>query len=332
MTTSDTPNGIGIPEAANAFEAILSGKPAKQDDESPVADETSADDAEALEASPSEDETPSEEEGAEEEEAAATDEEAEEAPDQMDQLVTVKIDGKEEQITLKEAIAGYQRTADYTRKTMALSERSKALEQEASQVMAERQQYAQLLGALSQQLQQAAEQEPDWQMLYETDPLEYVRQKDLARERNEQLQAATAEQQRVMSLMQQHQVHQLQQVVKQGREKLTDVIPVWKDPQRFEQDRVKLRRYAQEKLGYSEEEISQVYDHRAVIALHKAMLYDQAVAKKPAPTPQTGPKPLRAGAPQAMSSRRVSEITKGKQRLAQTGRLSDAAKLFESLI
>lgn len=331
--TTDTPiTGIGLPEAAAAFENLLSGEPEKREPEADAADETSADDAEALEAAPSEDETPPDEEGTEDEEAAATDEEAEEAPDPMDQLVTVKIDGKEEQISLKEAIEGYQRTADYTRKTMALSEMRKQIEMEASQVMAERQQYAQLLPVLQQQLQEMVQQEPDWQRLYAEDPLEWVRQKDLARERQEQLQAVTAEQQRVMAQMQQHQVQQLQQVVKQGREKLAEAIPAWKDSQRFEQDRVNLRRYAQEKLGYSEEEISQVYDHRAVIALRKAMLYDQLVAKKPAPVPQNGPRPLRAGAPQTVPTRRTSEITKGKQRLAQTGRISDAAKLFESLL
>jgi len=331
--STDTPSqGIGLPEAATAFESFLSGKPEKQEPEDNAADETSADDAEALEAAPSDDETPPLEEGAEDEEAAATDEEAEDAPDPMDQLVTVKIDGKEEQIPLKEAIAGYQRTADYTRKTMALSERGKQLDQEYHQVMAERQQYAQLLPVLQQQLQEMAQQEPDWQRLYAEDPLEYVRQKDLARERQDQLQAVTAEQQRVVAQMQQYQAQQLQQVVKQGREKLADAIPAWKDAQRFEQDRVNLRRYAQDKLGYSEEEISQVYDHRAVIALRKAMLYDQLVAKKPAPVPQNGPRPLRAGAPQTVPTRRTSEITKGKQRLAQTGRISDAAKLFETLL
>lgn len=332
MSTSDTPNtGIGIPEAATAFESILSGKPGKRDDDGYANEETSAEEAEALSADTSDDETPFEE-GTDDEEATATDEEADDNSDPMGQLVTVKIDGKEEQISLKEAIEGYQRTADYTRKTMALSEMRKQIDQAAGQVNAERAQYAQLIGALQQQLQETVQAQPDWEALYSNDPLEYVRQKDLYRERQEQFQAASAEQQRVSGLMQMHQAQQLQQVVREGREKLSDVIPVWKDPQRFEQDRVKLRQYAQEKLGYSDEEISQVYDHRAVVALHKAMRYDQLMAKRPAPNVQTGPRPLRAGTPQTMPSRRSSEITKGKQRLAQTGRVSDAAKLFENLL
>ena len=45
-----------------------------------------------------------------------------------DQLVTVKVDGEELQVPLGEAINGYQRQADYTRKTQSLSEQQNELE------------------------------------------------------------------------------------------------------------------------------------------------------------------------------------------------------------
>lgn len=334
MTTSDTPaQGIGLSEAASQFEAILSGDTGKQTPDADTADESPADDqAEALDASNSEDETLADEASADDEEATATDEEEDEAPEPQDQLVTVVIDGKEQQIPLKEAIAGYQRQADYSRKTMAVSELRKQVEAEANQIQQERAQYAQLLGALQQQLQETVQREPDWERLYAEDPLEYVRQKDLYRENQERFQAATAEQQRVMSMMQQSQVQQLKEVVKQGREQLSEKIPAWKDTARWEQDRVKLRSYAQKELGYGEEEVSQVYDPRAVVALYKAMRFDEIMAKRPAPNAQTGPKPMRAGSPQTAPARRTSEITRQKQRLAQSGSVKDAAKLFESLI
>jgi hypothetical protein len=335
MTATDTPQGIGLTEAASQFEAILSGNTGKQTREQDAAEESPADDqAESLEVSASEDETPvsdDAETGAEDAEAAANDEDAEEASDPMDQLVTVKIDGQEQQIPLKEAIAGYQRQADYSRKTAQVSEMRKQIEVQAQQVQMERAQYAQLLTALQQQLAETVQQEPDWEKLYESDPLEYVRQKDLHRERQERLMAATHEQQRVMTLMQEQQAQQLRLVVQKGREKLTEAVPAWKDPQRFEQDRVKLRQYAQ-KLGFAEEEISQVYDPRAVVALHKAMRYDEIMAKRPQPNPQNGPRPMRPGSPTTAPARKTSEITRQKQRLAQTGSIKDAAKLFESLI
>lgn len=45
------------------------------------------------------------------------------------QLVTVKIDGVESQVSLEEAIAGYQRQADYTAKTQGLATQRAELEQ-----------------------------------------------------------------------------------------------------------------------------------------------------------------------------------------------------------
>lgn len=332
-TTADTPSqGIGLSEAASQFEAILAGPADPQTPEQQPAEESPVEETEALEALASEDETPAVEAGAEDEEAAANDEDADEASDPMDQLVTVKIDGKEEQIPLREAINGYQRQADYSRKTAAVAEERKQVETMAQQIQAERAQYAQLLTALQQQLAEQAQSEPNWEKLYAEDPLEYVRQKDLHRERREKLQAATAEQQRVMALMQEQQAQELRKIVQQGREKLTEAIPAWKDAKRWEQDRAKLRAYAVEKLGYSEEEISQVYDPRAVLALYRSMRHDEIMAKRPAPNPQTGPKPMRAGTPQSVPQRRTSEITRQKQRLAATGHIKDAAKLFESIL
>lgn len=333
MSTTDTPSqGIGLSEAATQMAAFLDGPADNQTPQQPAADESPADDqAEALEASPTEDETPAGETGAEEEEAPANDEEAEDAPDPMDQLVTVKIDGKEQQIPLKEAVAGYQRQADYSRKTAAVAEERKLVHQQAQQIQAERAQYAQLLEALQQQLVEQVQREPDWEKLYAEDPLEYVRQKDLHNEQKQRLQAAQFEQQRVAALMQQQQAQELQQVVKQGREKLTEMIPAWKDQAKWDQDRVKLRQYGQT-LGYSEEELSQVYDPRAVVAVYKAMKYDEIMAKRPAPVQKAAPQVMRAGTPQSAPQRRTSEITRQKQRLAQTGSIKDAAKLFEGLI
>jgi hypothetical protein len=45
-----------------------------------------------------------------------------------DHLVTVKVDGEELRVPLREALSGYQRQADYTRKTQSLAERERQLE------------------------------------------------------------------------------------------------------------------------------------------------------------------------------------------------------------
>lgn len=331
--TTDTPSqGTGLADAATRIEAILSGDTGKQTPEAAESEAPADEDlAEAL-ASEAEDETPPETDGAEDQEASAEDDGAEEAANPQDQLVTVKIDGKETQIPLKEALNGYQRQADYSRKTAALAEDRKAIEAAQQQVMAERAQYAQLLGALQQQLVSSQPQEPNWEKLYAEDPLEYVRQKDVWRERGERLQAIAAEQQRVAAVSMQEQSAQLQNIVASGRETLKEMVPAWKDQARWDADRNKIKQYLQDKFQAAPEEIAQVYDPRLVMLAYKAMRLDEIMAKRPAPNPSNGPKPAKAGAPSQMQGRRTTEITKAKQRLAQTGSVSDAAKIFERLL
>ena len=55
-------------------------------------------------------------------------------------------------------------------------------------------------GVNAQQWQQAQQAEPDWQKLYDADPLEYVRQKDIWRDRQDKIAAAQSENARLQSL------------------------------------------------------------------------------------------------------------------------------------
>jgi len=324
----------GITGAAQSFEALLAG--GNSDLNAPelaaTSDEAPAHEAEALEGNTEGDETaPADEaEVAPESEAAADEEGAEDAPQPEAQLVTVTVNGKTEQIPLDEAVKGYQRQADYSRKTAALAEERKSFEQESQSVKAERAQYAQLLSALGQQLAQAGQQEPDWQKLYDENPLEYVRQKDVWRERQDKLAAVQFEQQRLAGIQAQEQQAALAKLVQENRQKLTEAVPAWKDSKKWEADRPKLLEYGQ-KLGFTADELAQTYDHRAVVALWKAMQYDALNANKPTPVVGKGPKTAPAGSASS-APKPTSEITKAKQRLAKSGRVQDAAPLFEAFL
>src|SRR6185436_12679302 len=91
-------------------------------------------------------------------------------PDEL--LYTVKIDGTEKQLPVKELARGYLAQADYTRKTQALAEKTKAFESEIQAVTQERQQYAAAIPLLFQQLVASLPQEPD-RALLDNDPIEY---------------------------------------------------------------------------------------------------------------------------------------------------------------
>jgi hypothetical protein len=329
MTTTDagTPSGNGtIAEAASAFERILDGESPTQRNEDDASDESPTDEVEAQAATSDDDETPeAEAEGADDEEATADDEEeAQDDEQQPEPLLTVKIDGNEIALPQSEVIKGYQRQADYSR-------HMQALQRDRHEVQTERAQYAQLLPALAQQLQQLMPQEPDWEQLYQTDPLEYVRQKELKRERDQHLAAAQAEHHRVTQLQAQQEAMELQARVNQGRDALQAYNPAWKDKAKWDAERQHIRNYLAN-AGYSEEEISKAYDPRAVTVAHKAMLYDRIMSKKPVPVRQNSPRPASGGVAQTMPARKHTDQAKAKMRLAKTGSVRDAAKIFEGLL
>jgi hypothetical protein len=322
----------GLTGAAQSFEAMLAGGNsdlnAPEYMEAPT--EAPAQEAEAFEGEVNEDETAdAQAEVAPEDEPAAEDEDTEGSQPEV-QLVTVTINGKTEQIPLDEAVKGYQRQADYSRKTSALSEERRAFEAERQTVTQERAQYAQLLTALQQQVQANLQQEPDWQRLYDTDPLEYVRQKDVWRERQDKLAAAQFESQRLTALQAQEQQVYLAKLVQDNRAKLAEAIPAWKDSKKWEADRPKLLEYGQ-KLGFTAEELGQTYDSRAVVALYKAMQFDALNANRPQPVTNKGPKSAPAGSA-STAPKSASDVTKAKQRLAQSGKIGDAASLFEAFL
>lgn len=329
---TDTANtATGLAGAAQSFEAMLAG--GNPDLNVPeVADapnEAFADQAEALQGEAEGDETTdvsSETEDAPESEAAA-DEDGSENEEPEAQLVTVVVDGKAQQIPLEEAVKGYQRQADYSRKTAALAEDRRSFESERQSVVQERAQYAQLLGALQAQLQSLQPQEPDWQKLYDTDPVEWVRQREVWRDVQEKRAAAQFEAQRLQALQQKENQSKLANVVQENRQKMLDAVPQWKDSTKWEADRSKILNYGK-KLGFTDEELTQTYDHRAVVALWKAMQYDSLTANKPRPVIGNGPKSAPAGSA-ATAPKGQTEVTRAKQRLAKTGKVADAAVLFE---
>ena len=323
--TSAPAGPMNLAEAANALEGILpvDGEQSPEETQLPESEE---DDGAALSEELSADADAADEETQEEQS-----EEGEE-PEEQDQPThfTVKVDGKEVEVTLDELQKGYSRTQDYTRKTQQIAEIRKQVEVETEAVRAERAQYAQMLGALQAQLQ-GTETQIDWDRLYHEDPIEWVRQKEVMRERQEKFQAIQFEQQRMAQLSQQEQQQQLASHLQEQHTKLLEIIPEWKDPVKAKAEKQLLVEFGQ-KTGFTPEELKAIVDHRAVVALRKAALYDQMMTKRKAITPVTnnGPRPAKPGAAGRVSQ--TTEATRAKQRLAKTGRVDDAASAIYQLL
>jgi len=246
------------------------------------------------------------------------------------EVYTVKVDGKEIEVTLDELQKGYSRTQDYTRKTQQIAETRKAVEAEAAAIRAEREQYAQLLGALKQQLE-SAEAPVDLDRLYNEDPIEWVRQRELLRDKQEKLAAIQSEQARLSQLTEQQRAKEFQAHLATQQEALIQAVPEWKDPKKAQAEKALLVEFGK-KIGFSDEELKNVYDHRAVIALRKAALYDQMMSKRGQikPVVNNGPRPAKPSAAGRVSQ--TTEATRAKQRLAKTGRVNDAVSAIELLL
>lgn len=324
--TSAPAGPMNLAEAANALEGILpvDGQQSPEETQLPESDE---DDGAALSEELSADADAADEET--QEEQSEEDEESEEQ-EQQPQVFTVKVDGTEIEVTLDELQKGYSRNQDYTRKTQQIAEIRKQVEAETEAVRAERAQYAQMLGALQAQLQ-GAETQIDWDRLYQEDPIEWVRQKEVMRERQEKRQAIQFEQQRIAELTQQEQQQHFQTHLQEQHTKLLEIIPEWKDPEKAKAEKQLLVEFGQ-KTGFTPEELKAIVDHRAVVALRKAALYDQMMIKRKAITPVTnnGPRPAKPGAAGRVSQ--TTEATRAKQRLAKTGRVDDAASAIYQLL
>ena len=247
------------------------------------------------------------------------------------QTFTVKVDGQEVEVTQDELINGYSRQQDYTRKTQELSQQRKTIEQQQAELAQRDAIYSQLLPKMEAQLKGELANEPDWNTLYEDDPVGYVREKQLWDEKKEKLSAVSAEQQRLQQEALVKQQQQIQQFVEYGNQKLLEIIPEWQNPEVAAKEKAAISEYAVNFLEYTPEEIQQVYDYRALLGLRNAWLNSKTVeATKKKPTQKAPARVARPGTTNRPKS--AAPVKKAKQRLAKSGKVQDAAKVFEQLI
>jgi hypothetical protein len=327
---SDNAQAVGsitVNQAAQSFATMLDAQEGVDTSaEAQPEEEQSNSESEEMESAEAQDE-------AEEysEEVEATDEESEEeAP--RDEKFIVKVDGKEIQVPKEELIRGYQREADYTRKTQKLAEERKLVESEFQQVRGERETYAQILGQLQQKLQEFEPQEPDWNRLEVEDPTEYARQWTTHQRRQQQKYAVQAEQMRLNQMREVETQKQIHSVLAAETAVLKEKIPEWNSPEKAKAEGKALLEYGQQ-LGFSQQELNTITDSRALLALHKAWKYDQMMSKRPEfqAKIKKAPRMVSPGSAGSVSSK-SSDINNAKKRLAQTGSVRDAASLFEKFI
>lgn len=260
--------------------------------------------------------------------------EQEEQEEEVEQPVyRVKVDNEEVEVTLDELLKGYSRTSDYTKKTQTLAEQRKAVEAERTKIEEAakvRDQYAQRLAIIEQML--TAQPEENLAELKENDPIQYAVKVAERAERDKQLAAIRQERQTLAMRQQAEQQERLQNHLAQEGERLRSAIPDFADPVKGEVIRKEVKEFAKS-IGFSDQELAQLYDHRAVITLYKAMQYDKLQKSRPEATKKVtqAPRMMRPGT-STPEARETQEGKKLREQLRKSGSKGDAARLFERLL
>ncbi len=252
---------------------------------------------------------------------------------QEPQRFRVKVDNEELEVDLDELIKGYSRTSDYTKKTQNLAEQRKAVESERTKIEEAaklRDTYAQRLQVIEQMLTQPTE---DLTALKDSDPVGYAIKVAENMEREKQLAAVRAERESVQAKQVAENQERLKAHIAQEAERLRSAIPDFSDEVKGEVIRKEIRDYAKS-VGWSDQELSQVYDHRAVLTLYRAMQFEKLQKSKPAVQKRVAeaPKSLTPGVGSPRLDKDGEIAKKLTKQLKATGRPRDAAKLFERFL
>jgi len=249
---------------------------------------------------------------------------------------TVKVNGEELTVTLKEAFDGYQKDADYRHKTTALAEERKSFTEQAAQVKQQLGQEFAQAGFLMQQLEAYVVPKLDQQQLEylkQTDPAQYVVVKQDYAERaqafNQMKQAAAGNFQKLQQEMTAARAHQMQEVLQKAATELPTRLGKWDgEVKKTIDDYLTSDRY-----GYTPEELAQVVDPRLVELAWKASQYDQMKSKgaEVKEKVKTLPKIQPAKKTTAVAAKKTN-LQKATARLSKSGHHRDAASAIEYLL
>ncbi len=257
--------------------------------------------------------------------------EVEEPEVQQEPLYTVKVDGKEKQVSLDELTRGYS-GQEYIQKGMAENaEARKAVEELIRTTNQERQQ----LQTFMQQLQQdGMPQVPEYpsEELRASDPLgyleaeaEYRRAVDKRREWEAQAQAISQKQQEAER-------QQANERLQAEAARLAEWMPEFADPQKRDALMMDISQKAKKHYNLSDEMLNTVTTAEEVAILRDALRYREAVARKEGAKAKVADKPPVAK-PSAKKSTQTDKMRRSKQakaRMQKGGSIDDVANYLLS--
>ncbi len=333
-TQPPPPTSGSVEEAREALLSLIDPEEEKLEDEEaePTEEEESTEETQ--------DESFEEESEEESEEEDESEESAEDQEEEEEPLFTVTANGEEIEVTYDELLKGYSRQADYTKKTQDVAQQRKEYEQakqqyEASlpELQALKEQYSQALNYnISNSMAGLERFNIDWNALKEEDREEYLVKREEFRQAQDQLRDYQARKQHEDSQLAHQNQAQYKAVVQRETEQLVSILPEWGDSDKRREMISSIRDYATSQ-GYTNEELANLVDHRALIMLMKAMQFD-SVSQSDIKSKKIKNKPKVVRSGKGKSSKENSNKKRAVQmkRLQGSGRVDDASVLLEDFI
>ena len=206
---------------------------------------------------------------------------------------TVMVEGQPRAVPVSELIAGYMRSADYTKKTQSATDVQRQFAEAFQTFTHAREQLEQKLSRFTTDAAREFEQPVDWVKLAQSDPMAWAEK----RARYDALKEAEGEQQRLVGLRQAEDSARKQEMLQAGHRVLVAAIPGWKEPAQRTRLQTEMKEFAAT-VGYSPQELAaDILDPRQLIILHDAMQYRRMTSRRVQPSaPERQPTLDRRGA------------------------------------
>lgn len=274
-------------------------------------------------------------EDSEESEAEETEEVAAEKEPEPE-FLELTYNGEQVKKTKDEVIALAQQGFDYTQKTQQLAEERRAIQANAQAVTQQLQLQAAVTDKLAEakaiESQLAQYQQIDWHTLRAQDPHQAMQLEWQMRDLQQGYQAKvneindTARQAEARS-------HALrEESLARERQSLLNAVPEWADGEKYQAEWSQIKS-SLKKIGYTDDELAGMMDHRLYVAARKIMLYDKMQESKPEIIKRVAeaPKPAKPGVPQQRNPKGEA-YAKHRENLKKTGRTDAAAAALERLL
>jgi hypothetical protein len=244
--------------------------------------------------------------------------------------IEVLVDGEPVNVTLDEVVRGYIDGETYSKRVHQVGEAVQVIQSQYAQAVQLRDNLIQQLQNHEEEYQALLPKEPNWDEFHSRDP-----QQAWQTRKNYEAAVNTLVgiRQRRMQMEQQRaeeNARRTAEYANNGWEQFKRNARIT-DQATLNNEVTAMRRAGQE-YGFGEQELATVYDPRMLAVLHDASKYRRMTANKPRPVMPDKGRTLAPGAARPMGSAARRGIDDLQSKLAKTGKLDDAAALFQRLI